>query len=87
MECVLEEAMAGHPESVRLCNIWMESAVKGPIVRILEYMGENPDVSGGTIGAPNQVSDYAFLIREVFFDNLRAVFLHTLIQTDLCGFS
>ena len=37
------------------------------------------------MGAPNQVSDIAFLMREVFFDKLQAFFLHTLIQTDRCG--
>ena len=41
---------------------------------MLEYMGENPDVSGGTMGAPNQVSDIVFLMREVLLDKLQAGF-------------
>ena len=70
VEVVLDEAMAGDPESVHLRNVWMDAAMKRPIVRILEYMGENPDVSGGTMGAPNQVSDIALLMRDVFCDKL-----------------
>ena len=70
VEVVLDKAMAGDPESVDLLAYWMDTAMKKPIVRVLEYIGENPDVSGGTMGAPNQVSDIAFLMREAFFDKL-----------------
>ena len=74
VEVVLDKAMAGDPESVHLRAYWMETAMKKPIVRVLEYIGENPDVSGGTMGAPNQVSHIVFVMREVLLNKLEAGF-------------
>ena len=85
VEVVLDKAMAGDPESVDLLAYWMDTAMKKPIVRVLEYIGENPDVSGGTMGAPNQVSHIVFVMREVLLNKLEAGFWHTLIQADRCG--
>ena len=74
VEVVLDKAMAGDPESVDLLAYWMDTAMKKPIVRVLEYIGENPDVSGGTMGAPNQVSHIVFVMREVLLHKLKAGF-------------
>ena len=74
VEVVLDLAMAGDPESVDLLAYWMDTAMKKPIVRMLEYIGENPDVSGGTMGAPNQVSHIVFVMREVLLHKLEAGF-------------
>ena len=74
VEVVLDKAMAGDPESVHLRTLWMEAAMKKPIKRVLEYIGENPDVSGGTMGAPNQVSHLVFVMREVLLHKLQAGF-------------
>ena len=74
VEVVLDKAMAGDPESVDLLAYWMDTAMKKPIVRVLEYIGENPDVSGGTMGAPNQVSHIVFVMREVLLNKLEAGF-------------
>ena len=75
VEVVLDKAMAGDPESVDLLAHWMDTTMKKPIVRVLEYIGENPDVSGGTMGAPNQVSHVVFVMREVLLNKLEAGFL------------
>ena len=74
VEVVLDKAMAGDPESVDLLAYWMDTAMKKPIVRVLEYIGENPDVSGDTMGAPNQVSHIVFVMREVLLHKLKAGF-------------
>ena len=74
VEVVLDEAMAGDPESVHLLDYWMDTAMKRPIERMMEYIGENPDVSGGTMGAPNQVSHIVFVMREVLLNKLEAGF-------------
>ena len=74
VEDVLDKAIARDPESVYLLDCWMDTALKRPIVRMLEYMGENPDVSGGTMGAPNQVSRIVFVMREVLLRKLEAGF-------------
>ena len=74
VEVVLDEATAGDPESVDLLAYWMDTAMKRPIERMMEYIGENPDVSGGTMGAPNQVSHIVFVMREVLLHKLKAGF-------------
>ena len=74
VEVVLDKATAGDPESVDLLAYWMDTAMKRPIERMMEYIGENPDVSGGTMGAPNQVSHLVFVMREVLLHKLQAGF-------------
>ena len=60
----LEHADKGDKDSRHMLKLLMDQALKSPLSRIKQYLGENPDVSGGTIGNP--------IIQPAFVGMLRA---------------
>ena len=63
----LAVAEKGDEESARLIDSLMDSALKAPIGKILSFCGVNADLTGGTIGEPNTVSELAYVFRDVFY--------------------
>ena len=62
----LAAAETGDEESARLIGALMDSALKEPIEKILSFCGVNAELTGGTIGEPNTVSELAYVFQLVF---------------------
>ena len=67
---VLNESLDGDAEASALINTWVDSARAKPIRMILACLGENTDLTGGTMGDPNIVSEHALVLHDVFTDIL-----------------
>ena len=77
LEEILDDALRnGDTSSISMVNILVDSALKKPIRKILKFLGENSDVSGGTMGEPNAISEQVVILHDIFTDFLIEGFGH-----------
>ena len=67
---VLDLALRGEDESKGLVKLWIDSAHRPVIENILGFCGDNPNVTCGSMGEPNIVSEVTYILREVFEDTM-----------------
>ena len=77
VEAVLTHALAGDDDEAKaLVNVWVDQAVRKPIRTILDCLGEDANLSGGTMGAPQDVPKLAFILQDVLTNVLVEGFGH-----------
>ena len=65
---VLDKSINGDAEAGHVVMTWVDHALAGPIGMILACLGENTDLTGGTMGNPNTVPELAYVLKDVFED-------------------
>ena len=68
VEKVLKLSFEGKSEERGWINIWMDVAHRPILSRVLAFLGENPDVSGGTMGNPKMPPESLYILREMLED-------------------
>ena len=77
LEQVLDDAFrSGDTSAISTVNMFVDSSLKKPIRKILKFLGENSDVSGGTMDEPNTISEHAEILHHIFTDFLVEGFGH-----------
>ena len=61
-------------EDKHIIQVWADQAHERPMKSILGYLGENTDLSGGTIGEPNLPSKWTSDLQEIFENRMIANF-------------
>ena len=67
---VLDKCLEHDAEASALVETWVDAALAKPIRMIFACLGENTDLTGGTMGNPNNVSEHALVLKDVFTDIL-----------------
>ena len=64
----LEEAHRGDPEGEGLISMWVDLGMQRVLKRIMEFLGESTNLTGGTVGAPNMVKDSVYVLNDKLQD-------------------
>ena len=64
VEEILKLALEGESEEIGLINIWMDVAHRPIFSCVLAFLGEDPDVSGGTMGNPKMPPESLYILKE-----------------------
>ena len=70
VEKVLDDALNGDAASRHVVSVWMSYKLTAPIRTILSHLGEDADLTGGTMGEPHTAPELAFVLYEVFEDTV-----------------
>ena len=64
VEEIFNMALEGKSDERGLISVWMEVAHEPILSRVLAFLGEDPDVSGGTMGNPKMPPECAYILKE-----------------------
>ena len=55
---------------MQLLVIWLDESIQGPLASIKQYLGDDPQIDGGSIGEPTAQPAYARVLRESLHEKI-----------------
>ena len=79
---VLDEGEARDAEAVHLVEAWMDMAHVRPLKKIASFLGDEEDLTAGTIGEPRSIPEWVHPVKEYLND----VFIYKITRTYFDGY-